>query len=467
MSESIPKEIIGIAQASEWNHIKQFLKALLELTIDKKEEYSLIALNASINNKKHEEYDVQIKTKAQIKLLSSITDFEKISLYQYSEYKRNIINLSKDKKVIVLTAQYMGPEIDHTNYFDFAIYLDSFDLPYFSDNKGNVYECHEIMGIISKFKPEAPKKIKKRESPKKPETYKIEIDTYERLTEKNAIWGNPPAETKSFQKWKMRTHKQFRDETGGLPYYKGKTTQRYELYLNDLSGKPVVEKITPKKPKVKKTTEKKPAKKKPVAKKEPVAKKATAKKPAKKKPVAKKEPVAKKAIAKKPAKKKPVSKKEPVAKKAIAKKPAKKKPVAKKEPVAKKVIAKKSAKKKPVAKKKVVAKKSTAKKPAKKKSVAKEKPVAKKSTAKKSPVKKAPPKKSVSKKSIKEPESSNLEAKIYEKLTGKNAIYGGKITKAFENWKLKMHKGFEQKVGGKPYYKGNLTQKYEKYISSL
>ncbi|MFX1310733.1 MAG: hypothetical protein ACFE8C_13610, partial [Promethearchaeota archaeon] len=139
MSESIPKEIIGITHASEWNHIKQFLKALLELTLDTDELYSLIALNALVNNKKLEEYDAEIKTKAQIDLLNSISDFEKISLYQYSEYKRNIINLSKDKRVIVLTAQYMGPEIDHTNYFDFAIYLDSFDLPYFSDNKGHVF----------------------------------------------------------------------------------------------------------------------------------------------------------------------------------------------------------------------------------------------------------------------------------------------------------------------------------------
>ncbi|MHA1257585.1 MAG: hypothetical protein ACTSPS_18510, partial [Promethearchaeota archaeon] len=64
MSEIIPREIIGIAKASEWNNIKLFLKAILELTLDTDEEYSLIAHNASINNKKHEEYDVQIKTRA-------------------------------------------------------------------------------------------------------------------------------------------------------------------------------------------------------------------------------------------------------------------------------------------------------------------------------------------------------------------------------------------------------------------
>ena len=76
MSESIPKEIIGIAQASEWNNIKAFIKALLEMTLDKDEEYSLIALNASVNNKKLKEYDTQIKTKDQIKIINNIDDFE-------------------------------------------------------------------------------------------------------------------------------------------------------------------------------------------------------------------------------------------------------------------------------------------------------------------------------------------------------------------------------------------------------
>jgi len=60
-----------------------------------------------------------------------------------------------------------------------------------------------------------------------------------------------------------------------------------------------------------------------------------------------------------------------------------------------------------------------------------------------------------------------LEAEIYKKLTGKNPIYGGRITKAFGNWKLKNHKIFQQKIGGKPYYKGNVTKKYEIYLSSL
>ncbi|MHA1932848.1 MAG: hypothetical protein ACW96X_09930 [Promethearchaeota archaeon] len=377
MFESIPKEIIGIAYASEWDHIQQFIKALLNITLDSEEEYSLVALNAIINNKKYEEYDVQIKSKAQIKVLSSITDFEKISLYQYSEYKRNNINISKDKKVIVFTAQYMGPEIDHTNYFDFAIYLDSFNLPYFSDNKGNVFDCHQIMKIIHRFKPKAPKKVKKPELFKKLNTPKSEAETYEKITEKNAIWNG--SQTKTFQKWILRAHKEFREKTGGFPYYKGKITQKYESYLNNLIKKPASKKVPPKKA------------------------------PSKKAPPKKVRP--KKVPPKKVRPKKAPSKKAP-SKKAPPKKPNIKKSIVR-SPITKDLV--------------------DTKKPAIKKKIP----------------------------------SLNLEAKIYEKLTGKNSIYGGRITKVFENWKLKMHKKFQQEVSGKPYYKGALTQKYKKYLSSL
>ncbi len=346
MSESIPKEIIGIAYTSEWDHIKQFIKALMELTLDSESPYSLNALNGIVNNKKYEEYDYQIKAKAQIKILNSIHDFEKLSFYQYSEYKRNIIDISKYKDVIVLNAQYMGPEIDHTNYFNFAIYLDSFDLPYFSDIKGNVYESNEIMELIPKFKLQAPKKIKKSKPPEILVSYKSEIETYEKSTEKNAIWHG--SETNSFQKWKMKVHKEFRDKLGGLPYYKGKITKKYDSYLNSLIKKPIAKTSQPKKIKIEKLITKKPQGKKP-----------------------------------------------------IVKKPLKKQIEDKKKSDTKKL------------------------------------------------------------------EPLNLEATIYNKLTGKNAIYGGRITKAFEHWKLKMQKQFVQKIGGKPYYKGAITQKYKKYLKSL
>ena len=362
MFESIPKEIIGIAYASEWDHIKQFIKALLIMTLDSEEYYSLIAVNVIINKKKYEEFDVQIKTKAQINLLSTIKDFEKITLYQYSEYKRNIIKVSKDKDVIVLTAQYMGPEIDHSNYFDFSIYIDSFNLPYFSDNKGNVFESRELMEIIHNFKPKITKKVKEPEKPIKLKTQKstvrkvtpkssvnkkkiptknltpidIESKTYKELTGKNSIYGGKI--TKAFDNWKLKTHKNFQQKLGGKPYYKGALTQKYKLYLNSLVKTPISKKIPSKKPKNTKPT-----------------------------------------------------------------------------------------------------------------------------------IKKATPKSSVNKKKIptKDLTPIDIESKTYKELTGKNSMYGGKITKAFDNWKLKTHKNFQQKLGGKPYYKGAPTQKYKKYLNSL
>ena len=440
MFESIPKEIIGIAYSSKWDNIKQFIEALLNMTLDSEEKYSLIAFNAIINNKRYEEYDVQIQSKAEIKLLSSITDFEKISLYQYSEYKRNIINVSKDKNVIVFIAQYMGPEIDHTNYFDFAIYLDSFDLPYFSDNKGNVFECHEIIEIIRRFEPKAPKKVKKPEPPKKVNPFKSEVETYERITKKKAIWrGN---ETKTFQKWKMGVHKEFREKTGGFPYYKEKITKKYELYLNNLIKKPVSKKTPPKKSTVKKSTVRSPIAKDTIDEKKTSIKNL--------KPLNLEAEIYKKLTGKNllyggkitKAYENWKLKNHKEFQQKVGGKPYYKGNLTKKYELYLNNLIKKSISKKTPPKKSTV-KKSTVKSP-----------IAKDTAGKKKPM-------------IKNLKPLNLEAEIYKKLTGKNLLYGGKITKAYENWKLKNHKEFQQKVGGKPYYKGNLTKKYKMYLNSL
>ena len=432
MFESIPKEIIGIAYASEWDNIKQFVIALLEMTIDSEEEYSLIVLNAIINNKKYEEYDVQIKSKAQFNLLSSITDFEKISLYQYSEYRRNNINISKQKNVIVFTAQYMGPEIDHTNYFDFAIYLDSFNLPYFSDNKGNVFECHEI---IQRFKPKAPKKVKKPEPPKKLNRFKSEVEIYERITKKNAMWSG--SETKTFQKWKMNVQKEFQQKVGGKPYYKGNLTKKYGLYLNNLIKTPVSKKTPPKK-----STVKSPIAKDTVDKKKPTIKILT--------PLNLEPEIYKKLTWKNPTYGGKITKafenwklenhKEFQQK--VGGKPYFKGNLTKKYGLYLNNLIKTP-----------VSKKTPQKKPLPKKSPVKS-PIAKDTVDKKKPT-------------IINLIPLNLESEIYKKLTGKNLIYGGRITKTFEVWKLKNHNEFQQKVGGKPYYKGNLTKKYEIYLKSL
>jgi len=440
MFANIPKEIIGIAYASEWDHIKQFIQALLHMTLNSDEPYSLIILNGIINNKRREEYDVQIKSKDQFKILSSITEFEKISLYQYSEHKRNVINVSKDKDVIVFTAQYMGPEIDHTNYFDFAIYLNSFDPPYFSDNKGNVFECHEIMDIIHRFKPKTPKEVKKQELHKKLNTLKSEVETYEIISKKKAIWSG--SETKTFQKWKLSVQKEFQQKVGGKPYYKGNLTKKYGLYLNSLSKTPVSKKTPPKKPTVKKSTVRSPIAKKSVDKKKSAIKNLT--------PVNLEAEIYKKLTGKNPIYGGNITKnfenwklknhkdyQQKIGGMLYYKGTLTKKYKIYLNSLIKKPVSKKTPPKKPTVKK------STVRSPIAKKTVVKKKPTIKNLTP------------------------LNLEARVYKRLTGKNLIYGGKVTKAFEDWKLKNHNNFQQKIGGKPYFKGNITKKYEIYLSSL
>ncbi len=108
----------------------------------------------------------------------------------------------------------------------------------------------------------------------------------------------------------------------------------------------------------------------------------------------------------------------------------KSKPVAKKS-VAKKSVAKKSVAKKSVAKK-PVAKKPVAKKPVAKKSVAK-KPVAKKPSTKDTGKKESPkkPKKEEKDQALSEEDLREL----YNKETGKNAEWRGKLTKGYLEWK--------------------------------
>ncbi len=466
MFESIPKEIIGIAYAAEWDNIKQFVKALISLTLDSEEVYSLIALNAIINKKKYEEYDVQIKTKAQIKLLTNIKEFEKITLYQYSEYKRNIIKISKDKDVIVLTAQYMGPEIDHSNYFDFSIYLDSFNLPYFSDNKGNVFECRELMEIIRNFKPKIKKKVKETKKTKKPKTQKstvrkvtpkssvnkeksavknltpkdMESSTYKNLTGKNSIYGGTI--TKAFDNWKLETHKKFQQKLGGKPYYKGVPTKKYKLYLNSLVKPSISKKTSPKKPKTQKSTVRKVTPKSSVNKEKVAVKNLTSKgiESSTYKNLTGKNSIYGGTITKAFDNWKLETHKKFQQK--LGGKPYYKGVPTKKYKLYLNSLVKPS-----------ISKISSPKKP----------------KTQKSTVRKVIPKNSVNKKkaAVKNLTPKDMESNTYKNLTGKNPIYGGTITKAFDNWKLETHKKFQQKLGGKPYYKGAPTKKYKSYLNSL
>ena len=60
-----------------------------------------------------------------------------------------------------------------------------------------------------------------------------------------------------------------------------------------------------------------------------------------------------------------------------------------------------------------------------------------------------------------------LEKKIFETLTGKNAIWNESETKNFKDWKNRLYKKYSKDTGRKPYYKGNLTQSYKKYLRNL
>ena len=235
MTESIPKEIIGIVQASEWPHIKEFTKALLEMTLNEDDEYSLSAFNAVINNENIEEYDIQIKNKTDLKNIDSINDFEKIFFSQYSETVRNFINITNDKdlNIIIFVAKYMGPEIDHSNYFDFAIYLDSFNPPYFSNRKGIILNSIEILNVFNTIELKKETKREKSTISKVSIDNRLEIEIFEKLTEKNALWNGE--ETNLFQKWKQRIYKEFHEKTGGIPYYGGKISKKFESFLNNLS----------------------------------------------------------------------------------------------------------------------------------------------------------------------------------------------------------------------------------------
>ncbi len=60
-----------------------------------------------------------------------------------------------------------------------------------------------------------------------------------------------------------------------------------------------------------------------------------------------------------------------------------------------------------------------------------------------------------------------LEKKIFETLTGKNAIWNESETKNFKTWKNRLYKKYGKDTGRNPYYKGNLTQNYKKYLKNL
>jgi hypothetical protein len=80
-------------------------------------------------------------------------------------------------------------------------------------------------------KNQKPKKSidKKPIKQKKEEKEFSEQFVFESVTGKNAIWSG--SETQNFLKWKHRTHKKYKKDTGKYPYYKQNLTKNFKNYL--------------------------------------------------------------------------------------------------------------------------------------------------------------------------------------------------------------------------------------------
>ena len=70
-------------------------------------------------------------------------------------------------------------------------------------------------------------------------------------------------------------------------------------------------------------------------------------------------------------------------------------------------------------------------------------------------------------KQVKDPEISNVEAFVFEKLTNKKAIWSGSETKSFQNWKLKIKNKYRIETGKINYYKEKPTKQFILYLRNL
>ncbi|TFG29002.1 MAG: hypothetical protein EU532_04060 [Promethearchaeota archaeon] len=291
MSEIVTREIIGLAQKSKWQKILEVTKTLVKKTLKNRAGYTVVALDAIINNKKREEFSDLIQSVDDLNKLDGISSFSMLSLYQFTDTSSDHINISHQDGIIILIAKYMGPAIEHHEYFDFMVHMDPLQDPYFTYGTGKILNCTDMLDLINKNREIKEKTIKsskatikkeKKESEskdkKEQEVQNIEALTYEKLKGKNAEWGG--TETKTFIAWKKRISDKYTTDTGKGAYYRGNPTKNYINYLEKLSKptlkkKPVVKKSASKK---KKTPKKPTPKKKTVPKKGATKKKSTSKK---------------------------------------------------------------------------------------------------------------------------------------------------------------------------------------------
>jgi hypothetical protein len=60
-----------------------------------------------------------------------------------------------------------------------------------------------------------------------------------------------------------------------------------------------------------------------------------------------------------------------------------------------------------------------------------------------------------------------LENYIFEKISGKNAIWGNSETKAFQEWKERISNLFREETEKNAYYGGSVTKRYRKYLDKM
>ena len=68
---------------------------------------------------------------------------------------------------------------------------------------------------------------------------------------------------------------------------------------------------------------------------------------------------------------------------------------------------------------------------------------------------------------VEKPKIQDLEALVFEKLKGKNAVWSGSETKTFQNWKAKLKNKYRKESGNIAYYKGKPTKKYSQHLENL
>lgn len=60
-----------------------------------------------------------------------------------------------------------------------------------------------------------------------------------------------------------------------------------------------------------------------------------------------------------------------------------------------------------------------------------------------------------------------IELSLFEKQTGKNAIWQGSVTKGFKKWQSKMRDRYSSETNGNPIYDDSLTEGYVKFLEDL